>query len=93
MLFLCQIDDVTPLIDESEDGGGSGFCSTINFLCLLSALGVAVGVIFFELGALQGPLSHLANLDELAEPVVVAVDEEFLEKQTEPLTPTHSGIY
>lgn len=48
-------DDVAALIEE-EESGGSGFCSKLIFLVLLTALGLAVGVIFFELGGVHGPL-------------------------------------
>lgn len=94
-LFVCQADDVTPLINEDEEGSGSGICSTIIFVCLLSALGLAVGVIFFEMGGLQGPLSNLANLVNTGEPVTVTVTETetlFVDEQTEPPSPIQPGI-
>ncbi len=36
-----------------EEGDGSGACAKIIFLVLLSSLGLAVGVIFFEMGGID----------------------------------------
>lgn len=51
------------LIEENE--GGSGCCAKLLFLLLISAFGVAAGVVFFELGGTNGPLSELPSLPKL----------------------------
>ncbi|XP_057370982.1 aspartyl/asparaginyl beta-hydroxylase-like isoform X2 [Daphnia carinata] len=55
-------EDTVPLLEESD---GSGACAKIIFLVLLSSLGLAVGVIFFEMGGIE-------TFTRLADPVTNA---------------------
>lgn len=53
------------LIEDGEESSGSGCCTKLLFLLLISVFGVAVGVVFFELGGVNGPLSELPSFPKL----------------------------
>ncbi|KZS21288.1 putative Small proline-rich protein 3 [Daphnia magna] len=73
-------EDTVPLLEESD---GSGACAKIIFLVLLSSLGLAVGVIFFEMGGIE-TLTRLTDPESITnappvkyEPAAPSVDVAF----------------
>ena len=67
---LQWLDDTAPLLEESD---GSGACAKIVFLVLLSSLGMAIGVIFFEMGGMQ-TLNSLMNVESIIDAPPVKYD-------------------
>ncbi|XP_046440379.1 titin-like isoform X2 [Daphnia pulex] len=87
-------DDTAPLLEESD---GSGACAKIVFLVLLSSLGMAIGVIFFEMGGMQ-TLTGLMDVESIINappvkydppttPVDVAIDDDFDQIDPSPIEP------
>nr|CAH0104148.1 unnamed protein product [Daphnia galeata] len=85
-------DDTAPLLEESD---GSGACAKIVFLVLLSSLGMAIGVIFFEMGGMQ-TLNSLMNVESIidAPPMKydppttpMDVDDDFYKIDPSPINP------
>lgn len=83
-----------------EESDGSGACAKIIFLVLLSSLGLAVGVIFFEMGGIE-TLTRLTDPESItnappvkyepaAPSVDVAFDDDF--DRIDP-SPIESGIF
>ena len=87
-----------PLLEESD---GSGACAKIIFLVLLSSLGLAVGVIFFEMGGINsikgfagfGDVEQTINVPDaqLESPVVPLAVDDFIDDPIEP-SPLQKGF-
>jgi len=61
------LDDTAALLQDELEESGSGLCSKIIFLILLATLGLAVGVIFFQLGGVHGPLTDHVDIETLVD--------------------------
>lgn len=90
-----SIDDTVPLLEEND---GSGICAKIIFLVLLLTLGLAAGVVFFELGGIKSltglsdiePAINVVQPETPPTPAGVAVDEDFFDDIIEP-SPIQTG--
>lgn len=87
-----------PLLEESD---GSGACAKIIFLVLLSSLGLAVGVIFFEMGGIDS-IKEFTGLSDIEQtinaplvqpesPVAPLAVDDFIDDTIEP-SPIQTGL-
>lgn len=85
-----------------EESDGSGICAKIVFLVLLLSLGLAAGIVFFELDGFKSLAGFgLGDVETKINPPVAqpeysaaidnAVDEDFIDAAIEP-SPTQTGF-
>lgn len=84
-----------------EENDGSGICAKLIFLVLLVSLGLAAGIVFFELGGIKSlsGFGQFGNVEtKIDTPVAqqeypsAIVDEDFIDADIEP-SPIQTGFY